>query len=43
MTLVDEGSADDTGAAVHVLVVTPCCEVDVPVVQFQWHVSYSVC
>jgi hypothetical protein len=39
MLLVYEESADDSWAAVHVLVIAPCREVDIPVVQLQWDVT----
>lgn len=42
VALVDEESADDTWPAVHVLVVAPRGEVDVPVVQLQRHVADGV-
>ena len=42
MSLVHEETADNTGSTVHVLVVTPCGEVDVPVVQLQWHIAHSM-
>lgn len=42
MSLVHEETTDHTGSTVHVLVVAPCGEVDVPVVQLQWHVTHCV-
>jgi hypothetical protein len=42
MTLVNEQAADDAGSAVHVFVVTPCGEIDIPVVKFQRDVANGV-
>jgi hypothetical protein len=42
MSLVHEETTDNTGSAIHVLVVAPCGEVDVPVVQLQWHITHCV-
>jgi len=43
MPFVYECAADDTWATVYVLVVAPCCEVDVPVVELEGDVPYCVC
>lgn len=42
VVVVHEEAADDAGAAVHVFVVAPSCEVDVPVVQFEGDVPDGV-
>lgn len=42
VALVYEESAYDTGAPVHVFVVTPCCEIDVPVVELEGDVAHCV-
>ena len=42
MAFVDEQAADASGAAVKILVAAPSCEVDIPVVQLQRHVSCCV-
>jgi hypothetical protein len=39
MSFVYKKPTDDTWAAVHVLVVAPRCEVNIPVMQLQWHIS----
>lgn len=43
MSLVYKCAANDTGAAVHVFVVAPCCKVDVPVVELERDIAYCVC
>lgn len=42
VAFVDEEPADHTGPSVHVFVVAPCGEVDVPVVQLQGYVADGV-
>lgn len=37
-----EKTADDTWPAVHVLIVAPCCKVDVPIVELERHIANRV-